>query len=167
LTFTEFKYDGKSILGNRIKHLLLAFISIPAIISSIVVGFAKISGYNLFSIIPDNLFNSVYSLTVLGTVQMATYMWFKLLMAAQSLLIGLLGLEIVVYNLENFKSEDLNKYIDYYKKFHGKSLNKSSWLSRTFFELRAWKVVWKAWIQIILIYFILVFAVSHTGFSIF
>lgn len=68
----EFKHNGQWVLAKRIKHLSAAFIIIPAIISCIVVLYAKIGEHNLFSIIPDNLFKSIDSLTPVGVAQMAT-----------------------------------------------------------------------------------------------
>jgi hypothetical protein len=160
------KKQKNEILALRLKHTIFAFIAIPIIFSLLLNAYALLSNNNLFHLLDNYFIDDSYLVrenskdafySFLHFMKYIFHLWFKLIMTSQSLLIGLIGVEIVIF--QSSKDKLLNKQMLILQKYQHKTNKSKSKLGKNLFKwLGQFVVFWRMYLGIITVYIFILFS---------
>ena len=172
--FSNFYSDKDWLHSTKLSQMGVSFLWIPMIIVAVIIIVSILHQINLFDVIPSEEFTLLTnSPTYIQALQIALYLYFKILMNGQTAIIGLIGLEVVKLdkekkkNVKDEKNENYNnkslpnefaKYVTFYNKFHEKSLKTKNRLLKYIYEIVAYKIIWNQWWLSCFLYVTMTFA---------
>ncbi|MEC1747881.1 hypothetical protein [Schinkia azotoformans] len=130
--------EYRIILANRTTSLIHSFLIIPACISLISILILPYSQHSfLIELLPNAIIDkSTEAINNYQVLKLIFFFWFKLLIGAQGILIGLVSIEFAKYGLQK-KPEQIRKYVTKKNELNSKIKNSSGVIFHLL-NLRLW-----------------------------